>query len=141
MYFIDRDRRAQGVDTITGRGRTLDGVKVNDDGCRLRAYFALKGNWIGFQRQQPSILTDNLVFIMVTGLRPRDEDFPETVAAHPHRVAAAVPEIEIADDAHALGTRRKEHEADAWHAIERHRMRAELLVKMHMRAFGEEIEI
>jgi len=52
-----------------------------------------------------------------------------------------VPEIEIADHADGLGIRRQHHERHAIDAIERHRMRAELVVDSPVGAFAQQIEI
>ena len=54
---------------------------------------------------------------------------------------AAVPEIEIAHHAHALGPGRENDEGNARHAFQRHRMRAELFVKLNVRPLRQEIEV
>ena len=96
---------------------------------------------VGFQRQQLPVAADDLVFVFVAGARRRDEDFPVAVAAHPHGVAAAVPEIEVADHADAPRVRREHHEGDAVDALMPHRMRAELVVELQMRAFAEQMQV
>ncbi len=52
-----------------------------------------------------------------------------------------IPEIEIADDADAAGIRREHHKSDAIDAVQRHRMRAELVIEPLMGAFTEQIQI
>ncbi len=56
-------------------------------------------------------------------------------------MAAAVPEIEVADDADPPGIGSEHRESDARHAVDHHRMRAELLVETRVRALGEQVEI
>ena len=70
-----------------------------------------------------------------------DEQFPIADAADPHRMASLIPEIEIADHADAPGIGCEHHERHAIDAVERHRMRAELVVEPLMGAFAKQIEI
>ena len=86
-------------------------------------------------------MADDLVFVLVAGARAGDEDFPVAVAAHPHGVAPAVPEIEIADHADAARVGREHHEGHAIDAFELHRMGAELVVELEMRALAEQMQI
>ena len=114
---IDHDRR--------GRGPLL--------GCERHR--------IGLERQQLAVAADDLVFVFVAGARAGHENFPIAVAAHPHGVAPAVPEIEVADHADAPRVRREHHEGDAVDAVMPHRMRAELVVKLEMGAFAEQMKV
>ena len=54
---------------------------------------------------------------------------------------AAVPAVEVADDADARGVRRPDREVHAGGAAERHRVRAELVVDAGVLAFAEQIEV
>ena len=56
-------------------------------------------------------------------------------------MAAAVPEIEVADDADTPRVRREHHEGDAIDALVPHRMRAELVVELQVRAFAEQMQV
>ena len=56
-------------------------------------------------------------------------------------MAPRIPEIEIADHADPPCVGREHHEGDAVDAVERHRMRAELVVEPLMGAFAEQIKI
>ena len=103
-------------------------------------HLAAEADRIGLQ-QQLARACDDLVFVFVAGRGAGHEDFPVAVAAHAHGVAAAVPEIEIADDADAPRVRCPDHEGDAADAVHLHRMRAELVVERQMIAFAEQIEI
>src|SRR5215510_227601 len=78
---------------------------------------------------------------MIAGTALWQEDFPEAVAAHAHGVAAAIPKIEIADHADAPGVRGKHREGHAEHAVERHRVRTELVVKREVVALAQQVEI
>src|SRR5205085_10924404 len=80
-------------------------------------------------------------FIAVARPGVRDEQFPVADAAHAHRVAPRVPEIEIADHADPPRVRREHDESDTVNAIERHRVRTELVVKTLVCALTQEIDI
>ena len=85
--------------------------------------------------------TDDVELVVVAGARMRDEQLPIADAAHPHRMPPRIPEIEIADHADAPRVRRQHHEGDAVDALERHRMRAELVVDALVGALAEQIEV
>ena len=123
-----------------GRG-SRTAACVDHDRGGVRPQFRGERHRIGLQRQQVAVAADDLELVVVAGARPGHEDFPEAVAAHPHGVAAAVPEIEVADHADALRSRREDREGDALDAVEHHRMGAELVVEAQMRAFAEQVQI
>ena len=63
----------------------------------------------------------------------RNEQFPHAGRdVLPHRVAAAIPHVEVADDGDALGIRRPDGEVHAGHAVDRAQVGAELLVALPM---------
>src|SRR6185369_13610803 len=84
---------------------------------------------------------DDIELVVVANPGLRNEQLPIADAAHAHRMPPPVPEIEIADDADALCVRRQYHEGDAIDAVQRHRVRAELVVDSLMGAFAEQMEI
>src|SRR5947199_8216870 len=88
-----------------------------------------------------AVRADDIEFIVVARPGVRDEQFPVADAAHAHRVAPRVPEIEIADHADPPRVRREHDESDTVNAIERHRERTELVVKTLVGALTQEIEI
>ena len=88
-----------------------------------------------------SLRADNIEFVMVAGRGMRHEQFPITLAAHAHRMPPRIPEVEVADHADPPRVRREHDERDAGDAVQRHRMRAELVVQPLLRAFTEQIEI
>ena len=59
----------------------------------------------------------------------------------PHRVDAAVPAVEVADHADAIGVRRPHREMHAGGRPDADAMRAELLEHAMMRAFAEQMQI
>ena len=141
MHLVDRHRRIERIDIGGRRLRLRQFRRVDHDRGGGRAHFAGESDGIGLQRQHVAVLPDDLIFVLVVGARAGGEYFPIAVAAHAHGVAAAVPKIEVADDADPASVRRPHHEGNAGHAIEHHRMRAELVVKAQMVAFAEQIEI
>src|SRR5438105_6391777 len=78
---------------------------------------------------------------MIAGAGLWYENFPETVAAHAHGMAAAIPRIEIANDANAAGVRDKHREGHAGHAVQRHWVRTELVVERKVIAIAEQMEV
>src|SRR5262245_7374046 len=141
MYFIDRYRSIQGVDAGGRRLRSLDGALIDHDRGGAGAQLGDGGERVGLQRQHLAVMPDELVLVFVTGLGLGHEDFPEAVAAYPHGVASSIPQIEIADHAHPLGGGCENREGDARHAVEHHRMGAQLVVEMHVRPFAEKVKV
>ena len=92
--------------------------RVDHDRGGRRPHLGGERQRIGLERQQLAVAADDLVFVFVAGARAGNEDFPVAVAAHAHGVAAAVPEIEIADHADAPRVRREHHEGDAVDAVD-----------------------
>ncbi len=69
------------------------------------------------------------------------KQFPIADAAHPHRMPPRIPEIEFADYADPPRVGSEHHECHAVNAIQRRRMRAELVVDPLMGAFAQKIQI
>ena len=88
-----------------------------------------------------ALRADDIELVVIAGGGVRHEQFPIADAAHPHRMPPRIPEIEIADHADPPRIGREHHEGDAVDAVERHRMRAELVVEPLMGAFAEQIQI
>ena len=84
---------------------------------------------------------DDVELVVVARGGAGHEQLPVADAAHAHRMAARIPEIEIADHADPPRIGREHHEGDAVDAVERHRMRAELVVEPLVGAFAEQIEV
>jgi hypothetical protein len=75
----------------------------------------------------------------VPSAKRRNEDFPDA-GAEPlaHRVPAAVPVVEVADDGHALRIGRPHGEVHAVDAFVRRRVRAEPVVQLGVPAFPDQ---
>ena len=75
-------------------------------------------------------------------LHAGQEDFPDAAAEQlAHRVHAAVPAVEIADDADPPGVGRPDGEGAAAHAADLLEVRAELVVEAVVIALGEEVQV
>ena len=83
----------------------------------------------------------DFIFVFVAGTRAGHEDFPVAGAAHLHDMAAAVPSIEVADDADALRIRCPYDKSNAGNAFHIHRMCTELVVQLQVIALAEQIEV
>ena len=82
--------------------------------------------------------------VLVQRARPDagHEQLPDPgAAASLQRVLAAVPEVERADHADALGVGRPDREPRAGQAVEFGRMRAELVVDRVVIAFAEQVQV
>src|SRR6516162_1960577 len=128
VYLIDRYRRVERIDTVGRCARPLQLRAIDDDGSSEGTHLAGEADRVSLQ-QQIARPRNDLVFVFVACARARHKDFPVAVAAHTHSVTAAVPDIEIADHAHAARIRRPHYESDAEHALQFHRMRAELVIE------------
>src|SRR5437764_14911116 len=74
--------------------------------------------------------------------QPRHEKLPEPAGmALAHRHAAAVPGIEIADEADPLRVRRPDRERDPFDAVMQHRVRPKLLIAREMVALDEQVDV
>ena len=141
MDLVDRHRRAQRIDVGRRRSWLRQLGLVENDRGRAWAYLRGKRQRVGFQRQMLAVRSDDIEFIAIARLGVGDEQLPIADAAHPHRMPPGIPEIEIADHADPLRVGRQHHEGDAIDAIERHRMRAKLVVNPLMGAFAEQIKV
>src|SRR5215510_1018076 len=103
MHFVDRDRRAERIDTGGGGLGPWNGVEIDYNRGSAWPQLRREGHGIRLERQHLAVRRDDLVFVVIADFGLRHKDLPEPVAAHPHGMAAAVPGIEIADHAHTLG--------------------------------------
>ena len=79
-----------------------------------RPKFARKGKRICLQRARPAVGADDFELVTATRADIGKEDFPHAAAQQlAHRVRAAVPAVEIADDRHTLRIRRPHVERGA----------------------------
>src|SRR5207237_1303810 len=105
-------------------------------------YFGAQGDRVGLQREDMAVRADDLVFVDGAGTEAGDENFPDSGAVpQPHRMPAAVPGIEVADDRDPLRIGRPDRKAHARRSAERHGLRAETFAEPAMPAFADEMEI
>src|SRR5882724_37177 len=84
----------------------------------------------------------DFVFVMGAFGDARDKYFPDAgQSERPHLMAAAIPIVEIADDADALCIRSPNGEARAGDAIDSAELGAEFVVNAAFVALAEEIEV
>src|SRR5208337_692359 len=97
---------------------------------------------VRFDREKAMVSRLDFELVEVTLLKPWDEDLPQSrSAARPHRMAAAVPMVEVADDAESLGIRSPHRKTDAPNTRMLDHARAELLIEPEVGAFTEEMQI
>src|SRR4051812_877452 len=128
MHLIDRDGSMNGIATRRRRTWLWDRARIDDNRCRLWAQLRRKCHGIRLERENPALRPSDLELVFVAGLRSRHKDLPEPIAADPHHVAPAIPGIEAADDAPALGIGRQARERDPRHAVAFDRMRTQSVV-------------
>ena len=94
-----------------------------------------------FFRSAP-VARPDLELVLLAVRQIGNEDLPDA-AGHqqPHRVDAAVPPVEVADDADAIGVRRPDREVHAGRRADGDAMRAELLERAVVRPLAEQVQI
>ena len=98
-----------------------------------------------FMTQAPEPVED-LELVDRAGLEVGHEEFPHAGCAHAaHRVAGAVPAVELADDAHRAGARRPDGEGGAVHGARDAPViavpGAEALPELFVPALGDEVQV
>ena len=77
------------------------------------------------------VVVADLILVERPLAQPRHEQLPEAAGdVLPHRVAAAVPGVEVADHADAGGVGRPDGEVDPVHAVDRPQLRPQPLVAL-----------
>jgi len=80
--------------------------------------------------------------VVGAGRDVRREALPDSRrAAGPQRVASGIPAVEVADDGDIAGVRCPDGEVDAVGAVGAHRVGAELVVEVEVRALIEEVQV
>ena len=146
MDLVGRHRRVGRLALPAGRHPggvgPAQGMRVGHDRGGGRRGLGRLGQGIALLRQDLAVGADQLVLVALTRLQARYEQFP-----HPgldplaHQVPAAVPDVEIADHRAAARVRRPDGEADAGHAVDRHRLRTEAPGQLPMPPLGDQIEV
>ena len=143
MHLVDRDRRVDGV----LRGPAVHPVVVlpvaancPDNRGICGRMFRPEPDRIGLQRQHRAARPLDLVLVGRALAQTGNEDLPHAGRAPaPHRVAAAIPDVEIAHDADAFRIRGPDREMHAVHALMRDHMRAKHLPQPPVRAFAQKV--
>ena len=97
-----------------------------------------EGIRVGFEADV-AVGVQDFVFVERAFAKVGDEDVPDAaLRVEAHDVAAAVPEVEVADDGYAPRVRRPDAEIDPGDAVVvLDQMRTEFFVRTQVRAFGE----
>src|SRR5439155_24198920 len=137
MDLIDRHRRLAAIDAFPALAPRLlrrgIGAARGDDGCRSRRLLGLPGVGIGLQWKELTIACSDFIFVERSFGYSGQEDFPDTgFPAIAHGMAAAVPVIETAHDAHSSGIRRPNREGRSDDAIDLAQMSAQPFIDAKM---------
>src|ERR1700722_12583742 len=110
MDLVDRYRPVQRIDVGRRGSRTRQPFLVEHDRRRARTDFGGKGERIRLQRQMLALPAEDVEFVTIADRGMRDEQLPITEAAHAHRMAQRIPEVEVANRVNrgCLGTWQEE---------------------------------
>ena len=146
VHFVDRHRRVERVVLAAAwrstRRRSTGSVSRSVTMLAVRGgTSAAKPYGIALLDDVPAAVLDRELVVRALA-DAGDEQFPHAAGdVLAHRVAAAIPDVEVADDADALGVRRPDGEVHAGDAVDRAQVRAEPLVAPPMRAFAEQVQV
>ena len=126
MDLIDRHRSIIAVDPRGGRRDRRERRRVDDHRGGEWAHLRRKGVRVRLDPQSP-IGAKKLELVFLAGRHVSNKDFPKPVAAHPHGMPAAIPEVPVADNADAAGIGCEHAEGNAGNSLVHHRMGAELV--------------
>ena len=117
-------------------------VEVVETRRRVRLFLRVEPVGIRLHDVRTAPLWLNGVLVNVALLQSLDEDLPNLAVADAlHRMAARVPLVEIADDAHGFRVRCPYGEAHTILAVLRHEMRAEHLISVIVRSLMKKIQV
>jgi hypothetical protein len=110
---------------------------IVDDRGGVGAALRGEGKRVGLVDGRAAVLRDDAVFVELAVVQAGDKKLPDAGAFDAaHRVDAAVPAVEIADEADLAGVRRPDGEADAVETVDENEVRAEVAVKVGGRIDG-----
>ena len=117
-------------------------VAVENDRRVARRPLVKAAERIGLQRQALAVLVEQLVLVLGAVADAGHEDLPDAVRrVQPHDVRAAVPAVEIRDDADPRRVRCPHGEAHARDALDGAQVGAEFPVNRGVRAFTEQVQV
>ena len=135
MYFIDRDRRIKLIGFFTLLALHHFFRQTTDKRRGFRAHLRFEGVRVRFDSQL-TVGIDHLIFIQLTMLRTGDKQLPDTAFfAQAHRVATAIPVVELTNHRNTLGVGCPDGETRTGDAIHGIRMRTQRFVRSQMRTF------
>ena len=145
MEFVDGDGGVLPVEcgavAHPGAIGPLVTVEIDDHGAGFGAQFGGEGVGIGFECHHLAGAREDFEFVEAAFGERGDENLPDAGGAVAHGMDAAVPAVEIADDADAQRVGRPDGEMHAGDSGNFAEMRAELVVILEMSAFAEEVKI
>src|SRR5690242_11164379 len=117
-------------------------IETRDDGTGVGTKFGAEGVGIRFERDDVAARPDDFIFVDGAFIELGEIDFPDAGGSPgAHGMNAAVPMIEIPDDADASCAGGPDREVNAPNAFERYDMGAEFLVSVIVAAFAHEVEV
>ncbi len=132
MHFVNHNRRRARIASAALRQpvAVVPGEMIHpaDDGGGLGPHFGGEAVRVHLQRQADAFAVFDLVFVTHPFPHARDEDFPDTgLLPQPHRMAATIPVVAIADHRDPAGVRRPDSESHAVHPAQAERMGAQFI--------------
>jgi hypothetical protein len=101
----------------------------------------MPGRTVRLQKDRTRVAVPNLEFVECAWAQVGYVEFPHAVASDTHRMTAAVPTVEVTDNADSPRIGRPDREQHAGHAPHFALMRAEKLVGLAVGAARKELEI
>ena len=146
MDLVDRHRLVECLPNAAMRDPILvtpgEVGDVPDDRGRLGANLRRESVGVGLLDQVAVVPALDLELVDLAVAEVRDEDLPDAGRAPvAHRVASAVPVIEVPDHAHPLGVGRPDREMDAAEALVHPEVSAEPLVVPIVGSLAEQVQI
>ena len=143
VHLVEAHRRARRRDPAPGRHPLAVGPgeagRVADDRGARRPQLRAEADRVRLERQQRAVGAEDLVLVDRPFAQRRNEDLPDAgVDALAHRVAPAVPRVELPDDGHPPRIRRPHREVHAGRALVVDRVRAQAIVELRVRPLADE---
>ena len=133
---------AAGALFLPGSIAPLISIQLDYPACRSGSHLKTQAIRIRLGEHFARIAIAYFELVVLAQTDVRHEDLPHAgTAQRAHRIDAAIPAVEIAHHADALGVRRPHRKAHTPHPVALHVMRAEHAVSLLQTAFGKKIEI
>ena len=143
MHLIDRHRTVVGVGLSAFLHPRLVfpevTVEIVGDTGSLGAVLGEEGAGIAFD-EKIALGSNDLKFVVLACRDARNEDLPDAVVV-PHRMNAAVPDVEVTDDTDAVRVRCPDREGHSRNSADLREMGPHAVVEVTMISLTEEVEI